>query len=218
MRFLFLLLITLNFNALANSNYTTISKPQSLLSLAELKKFCGYRQGDIFVGNPKTAKVIVTGYTAFSCPHCGDFVNTIMPKLKKKYFENKNKSVAYIYRAFPMSLADVKAKQLLKCGNLNNDEKVRFIEMLYSTASSWVHTPNFEKKLTQISRLFGLSDNNIFMCLGVSKDKENEMIAEITDVTTKTGLKGVPMICVNGRIVEGYSYDKVTAMIDEELK
>jgi hypothetical protein len=218
MKKIFIILYILSINiSFAEQNYTPMNKPAPKRTPAESKKFCAYKDGDIVVGNPKTAKVTVTGYTAFACPHCNHFVGDIMPKLKKEYFENVNKNIIYIYRTFPMSASDVKAKQLLLCKQWPMKKMIELNEMLYATSASWVHNAKFEQKLTEIARLFGFADKDIFLCFG-SKKLEDKVLMDRMEIMQKTGLAGVPAIFVNGKMIEGYSYKAIAEAIESELK
>ena len=51
------------------------------------------------IGNPE-ARIAITTYTDFSCPHCKNFELNVLPKIRNRYLQTPG--VGYIHQDFPL--------------------------------------------------------------------------------------------------------------------
>lgn len=186
----------------------------------ELLNFIAYRSGEHYLGcDPSKALVQVLIYGSMSCPHCGHVFLDIMPKLRKKYLDVKDSKVVFIHRSFVGDMQSMNGTQLLECKpNMTNDEYFSLLKTLYKEQMSWVYSnSDYILKLRKIGSKFSISTKMFDACMK-SRELEGKIIKDRIDAVEKVGLRGTPMILINGKMSNKYEYRAIANEIDDILK
>ena len=108
LRYIFLILLTLNIGELRAENI----KP-------------------IIDGN-SNSKIKILVYESLTCSYCADFHNDIFPELKKEFIDTGLISIEY--KNFPLDMAALNASKLSHCKNDGNSE---LLHHLYLNQKKW---------------------------------------------------------------------------------
>ena len=108
LRYIFLILVTLNIGELRAENI----KP-------------------IIDGN-SNSKIKILVYESLTCSYCADFHNDIFPELKKEFIDTGLISIEY--KNFPLDMAALNASKLSHCKNDGNSE---LLHHLYLNQKKW---------------------------------------------------------------------------------
>ena len=84
------------------------------------------------IGSP-TAPVTVEEFFSLTCPHCGEFATTVMPKVKTNFVDTGK--VRFIYHDFPLDQIALKAAQVSRY--LPAAEYYPFVEALFASQNDW---------------------------------------------------------------------------------
>ncbi|MDE2318887.1 MAG: DsbA family protein [Rhodospirillales bacterium] len=84
------------------------------------------------IGSP-TAPVTVEEFFSLTCPHCGEFATTVMPKVKANFVDTGK--VRFIYHDFPLDQIALKAAQVSRY--LPAAEYYPFVEALFASQNDW---------------------------------------------------------------------------------
>ena len=107
------------------------------------------------------APITVLEYVSFTCSHCADFTNTVLPELEKKYIETGK--VRFILVDFPLDGSSLKAALLARC--MPEEQFYPFVKVLFSNMKQWATSTNVEQTLLQYAKLGGLSEEKGKTCL-----------------------------------------------------
>lgn len=177
-------------------------------------------EGGFRVGNP-AARVKLVEYASFTCPHCKDFHETGVEKIRRDYVATGN--VSYEYRSFVLNGPDYAASLLARCQgpaaffNLAN--------ALFASQTQWIEP--FAKlgdadakrlgALPQDQQIAALADfgglDDFMRQRGMTKARFNQCLtdkaavdklAEMRGIATgKYQLGGTPSFLINDKPVEG---------------
>ncbi|PKN64667.1 MAG: hypothetical protein CVU57_13845 [Deltaproteobacteria bacterium HGW-Deltaproteobacteria-15] len=163
-------------------------------------------EGSPFKGS-RDAPVVITEFSGFQCPHCAALAPVLRqiheryPNRVKIVFKNfllKNHRFGAMAAAAALAADHQGAfwpfhDRLFENGNELNDEKIRKISLdLGLNQEKFVRDMRHPDTMRQIGRDF--------------------------EDAQKAGVKGVPSVFVNGRIVKDRSLEGITSMIEEEFK
>ena len=108
LRYIFLILITLNIGELRAENIKPI------------------------VDGNSNSKIKILVYESLTCSYCADFHNDIFPELKKEFIDTGLISIEY--KNFPLDMAALNASKLSHCKNDGNSE---LLHHLYLNQKKW---------------------------------------------------------------------------------
>jgi protein-disulfide isomerase len=169
---------------------------------------------DIVIGN-KNAPVYIIEYSAFTCPHCAYYHETVYAKIKDKYID-KGK-VAYVLRNFIANKIDLDASTLALC---DRSKFTQFVDTLYGRQQSWAFSKNYKEILTNIGQLGGVSPDQYAQCLNDEKMREH-LIMQSKNLAEKlaTKLVGTPAFIINGQLMtQPHSFNAISGEIEKLLK
>lgn len=163
------------------------------------------------------APVTIVEYASLTCPHCANFHNDALPKLKKDYIETGK--VRLVYRDFPLDRYALAASMVARCAG--PERYFGFLEALYRGQAEWTRgSPNpMEglKKLTQRIVLLGQVANfNIDACLA-DQAVQKAILQQRLHGSQKIGVNSTPTLIINGKMYNGMSYDDLKAVVDPLL-
>lgn len=164
-----------------------------------------------------TAKVKVIEYADFKCPSCKNWKTTYFEQFKKDYIDTGKVELFFTNFAFIDRDSIMAASAGEAIAAQNNDKFWEFMSKLYDKQGDettiWA-TPKF---------LLDFVKDNIS---GIDYDRFAKDLKEHTymlpvkeDFKTAAnyGINGTPKFMVNGKLVQGGTYEELTAAIEAEL-
>jgi protein-disulfide isomerase len=180
---------------------------------------------DRTMGSP-SAKVTLIEYGALTCPHCAAFNENVFPLLKEKYIDTGK--VYYVFRLFPINMADPWAEKIARC--LPADNYFQFVDLLFRNQDKWGPEQNFNpatqtvdnnavhQGLIQMARIAGMGADKVDQCINDKKDDERiNKVAQ--DGMARYKIEGTPTLIVNG-VSQGArvpSWEELQKVLDEAL-
>lgn len=169
---------------------------------------------DFSIGSPD-AKVQITEYASFTCPHCANFHATVWPQLKADYIDTGK--INFTYREVYFDRYGLWAAMVARCGG-----EMRYfgiVDMLFDQQKEWAASddPNVVVgNLRTIGKAAGLDDAALDVCL---KDgaKAQAMVTHFETNFQADGIEGTPSFMINGEKHSNMSYDDMKAIIEAKL-
>lgn len=169
---------------------------------------------DISIGAPD-AKVQITEYASFTCPHCASFHAQNWDKLKAEYIDTGK--VRFTLREVYFDRYGLWAAMMARCGG-----EMRYygiVDILFETQTDWAASqdPNaVVANLRKIGRTAGMDDATIDACMKDGAMAE-AMVARYETNFAADGVEGTPTIFINGVKHSNMGYDDLKALVDAEL-
>ena len=164
---------------------------------------------------PEDAKVTITEYASFTCPHCATFHQTTFKELKRDYIDTGK--VHFIYRDVYFDRVGLWASMVARCGG-----PVRFFgisDMLYSQQKEWLAADDavtISNNLRRIGKVAGLEEDQINACLEDS-EKAETLLAWFNQNKDADDINSTPTLMINGTQYSNMAYSELKAIIDEKL-
>ncbi|MEZ5753536.1 MAG: DsbA family protein [Paracoccaceae bacterium] len=164
---------------------------------------------------PADAKVQITEYASFTCPHCATFHANVWPQLKAEYIDTGK--VRFTYREVYFDRYGLWAAMVARCGG-----EMRYfgiVDMIFDQQQDWAASddPNVVVgNLRTIGKAAGLDDAALDTCL---KDgaKAEAMVAHFEKNMAADGIEGTPSFMINGEKHSNMSFADMKAIIDTKL-
>jgi len=158
-------------------------------------------QNHLVVMGPNDAAVKIKIFSSLTCPHCADFHNQVVPKIKKNYVDSGK--VQLIFIDFPLDQASFNASKLLHC--LDKKQKINFLDIIYKDQKTWTNGSNINEinnNLKEIVKNLGISSEQFDKCLN------NEIISDKIlngriEGHQKYSINSTPTIIINEKKFEG---------------
>lgn len=169
---------------------------------------------DFSIGAPD-AKVQITEYASFTCPHCASFHAQNWDKLKAEYIDTGK--VRFTLREVYFDRYGLWAAMMARCGG-----EMRYygiVDILFETQTEWAASqdPNaVVANLRKIGRTAGMDDATIDACMKDGAMAE-AMVAHYEKNFAADGVEGTPTIFINGVKHSNMGYDDLKALVDAEL-
>ncbi len=164
---------------------------------------------------PEDAKVTITEYASFTCPHCATFHQTTFKELKRDYIDTGK--VHFIYRDVYFDRVGLWASMVARCGG-----PVRFFgisDMLYSQQKEWLAADDavtISNNLRRIGKVAGLEEDQINACLEDS-EKAETLLAWFNQNKDADDINSTPTLMINGTQYSNMAYSELKTIIDEKL-
>jgi protein-disulfide isomerase len=174
---------------------------------------------DMVIGNPD-APVTMIEYASLTCPHCAEFENNTMPRLKREYIDTG--LVRFIYRDFPLDNFAFAAAVIARCAG--PERFFSFIEVFFAQQSSWTRVPSSARtpqeqgqaimsNLRQLARLGGMSDAQFDQCQA-NRELQNVVLGHRMRGQNEMQVQGTPTFFINGnRHNGGYSFEALDQVL-----
>ena len=168
---------------------------------------------DFSLGDP-AAKVQITEYASFTCPHCARFHDTVWEQFKKNYIDTGK--AHFTYREVYFDRYGLWAGMMARCGG-----EMRYfgiVDILYSTQKEWAASedPNVTvENLKKIGRSVGMDDATLDACMKDQAQAE-ALVAHFQKGMADDGIEGTPTFIVNGEKHSGeMSYEDFAKIVDD---
>jgi len=168
-----------------------------------------------FALGPVDAKVKITEYASFTCPHCGDFHANVFKPLKTDYIDTGK--VRFEHREVYFDRYGLWAAMMARCGG-----EMRYfgiIDILYATQREWAASedPNVVvENLKKIGRTAGMDGGALDTCM-TDLTKAEALVAHFEANMKADAIEGTPTLIINGTKHSNMSYADLRAIIDAEL-
>jgi protein-disulfide isomerase len=190
----------------ANSGVVAAPKPDASFGKVEVTA------DDHVLGN-KDAKVTVIEYASLTCPHCAALNNDVLPRIKKEYVETGK--VRYVYRDFPLDQIALAASMLARCAG--PERYFGFIDVLFSSQSSWAHSGDPMRGLEQVARVGGLTPEKFEACRN-DEELKTKVLQQRIDADKSFKISATPTLIINGdKYSRGLTYEEFKAVLEEHL-
>lgn len=169
---------------------------------------------DMSIGNPD-AKVSVIEYASYTCSHCANFHETTFKELKRDFIDTGK--IHFTYREVYWDRYALWAGLVARCGG-----DMRFfglVDLILGNQRDWAtaKTPReVADKLSALGRKAGLSNDQLDVCMQ-DADMAEALIAWSDKNVKAAKVKGTPTLVINGKTHSNMSYDKLKALLEEEL-
>ena len=147
------------------------------------------------------ANIKIKIYSSLTCPHCANFHNKIVPKIKKEYVDPG--IVQLIFMDFPLDQAAFNASKLLHC--LNQEKKITYLDTIYENQNKWTTGSNIDEinnNLKKIVKDFGIDPNQFDKCLS-NESISDKILSERIDANKKYSIDSTPTIIINEEKLDG---------------
>lgn len=169
---------------------------------------------DMRMGNPE-ARVQITEYSSFTCPHCARFHAESMPRLKAEYIDTGK--VGLTYREVYFDRYGLWAAMLARCGG--ESRYFGISEILFSTQTEWAGSNDpavVTGNLKRIGRSVGMADAELDACFE-NRAMAEAMVAKFQADSTADGVEGTPTFIINGTKYPNMTFEDMKAIIDPLL-
>jgi len=169
---------------------------------------------EIVIGNPD-AKVVVTEYASFTCPHCASFHGAVFKPLKVDYIDTGK--IKFVYREVYFDRYGLWAAMVARCGG-----EMRYFgisDILYSAQAEWSGSNDATavvENLRKIGRTAGMSNDELDVCLQ-NADMAQAMVAKFQADSKADNIDSTPSLIINGEKHSNMSYADLKAIIDAKL-
>lgn len=164
---------------------------------------------------PEDARVKLTEYASFTCPHCADFHANVFKQLKTDYIDTGK--IRFEYREVYFDRYGLWAAMLARCGG-----ELRYFgisDILYSTQREWAASDDpavVVENLKKIGRTAGMDDATLNSCMQDGALAE-AMVARFETNFKADGIEGTPTLIINGTKHSNMSYADLKVILDAEL-
>lgn len=169
---------------------------------------------ELILGNAD-AKVTLTEYASYTCPHCANFHDAVFKPLKAEYIDTGK--VKFVYREVFFDRYGLWAGMLARCGG-----EMRYFGLngvLFEKQKEWAASDDPTTvigNLKTIGKSAGMTDAELDACFNDQKLAE-AMVANFQKNMEADGVEGTPTLFINGTKHSNMSYEDLKALLDAEL-
>ena len=194
--------------------WTAGSAPQMAAQAQETAPAAAIEIKDYTLG-ATDAKVKLTEYASFTCPHCARFHSDVFGQLKADYIDTGK--VLFEYREVYFDRYGLWAAMMARCGG-----EMRYFgitDILFETQGEWAASedPNVVvENLKKIGRTAGMDDATLDVCMKDPAMAE-ALVAHFETNFKADGIEGTPSILINGVKHPNMAYEDLKVVLDAEL-
>lgn len=167
---------------------------------------------DFAFGRPDAPLTIVE-FASMTCPHCAEFHEQVLPKLKSEYIDTGK--VRLVYRDFPLDGLALRAAMVARCAGA--DRYAGFVEVIYAQQKTWARAQDPLQALEKLARQGGLSAESFKACLA-NKQVETYVLTSRMSGEREFKISGTPSFVIEDKTHKGIeSFDELKRIIDPLL-
>jgi protein-disulfide isomerase len=168
-------------------------------------------EGDKVLGKAE-APVTIVEYFSLGCPHCRNFHETILPKLKTEYIDTGKARL--VFRDFPLDGVSLAAATLTRC--VNDLAYFAMVDTLFQQQDTW-HVQDGIGQVASIAKGAGMDEAAFNACIA-DPARKDAVVASRQEAETKFKVNSTPTFFINDRVLAGVSeYEAFKATIDGAL-
>jgi len=164
---------------------------------------------------PEDAKVTITEYASFTCPHCATFHQTTFKEIKRDFIDTDQ--VHFIYRDVYFDRVGLWASMVARCGG--EERFFGISDMLYAQQKDWLaadEAVTISNNLRRIGKVAGLSDDQVNACLE-DAGKAETLLAWFNQNKDADNISSTPTLMINGEQYGNMAYSDLKGIIEEKL-
>ena len=164
---------------------------------------------------PADAKVTLTEYASYTCPHCANFHAGVFKDLKRDYIDTGK--IRFVYREVYFDRYGLWAAMVARCGG-----EMRYFgiqDMLYTQQREWSGAGDpaaIVGALRKIGLTAGLTTEQLDACLSDGAMAE-ALVARFQETAEADKVDSTPTLLVNGTKYGNMSYADLKAILDKAL-
>ena len=170
---------------------------------------------EMTLGDPD-APVTMIEYASFTCPHCKNFHEGPMKRIKAEYMDAGK--VHFVYREVYFDRLGLWAGMTARCAGA--DRYFDIVDMLYEKQSDWTgaSTPaDAVEKLRLIGRNAGLSGEEYDECL-MDDELAEALVAAWERHREADDVRSTPSFVIDGEKYSNMSYEDFVEILDAKLE
>ncbi len=178
----------------------------------------GYVLGPVVLGNPE-APVTLIEYASYTCPHCAEFDENIVAKLKPSYIDSGQ--VRFEFRNFIRDRYDLAVAMLVRCEG--PDRFFPLTDLFFARQREWLANARQPERIIDdiaaVARRAGISRTRFDQCLA-DRDLQQHLIEMTQEGQKAWDITGTPTIIVNDEKqtdVKAFTYEGLLEIIENEL-
>ena len=150
--------------------------------------------------------IIVKVFSSLTCPHCANFHQEVILKLKKEYIDTNR--VKFEHHGFPLDLAALNAEKILHCF-VDRDKRFNFLTQIYKKQKKWAVGSDINiinDSIKRIGKEAGLNNDSMNKCLN-DKKIEDQILDGRINAQKEYKIDSTPTIYINKKQYKGeHSY------------
>jgi protein-disulfide isomerase len=160
------------------------------------------------------APVTIVEYASFTCPHCADFHEDVLPRLKADYIDSGQ--VRLVHREVYFDRYGLWAAMVARCDG--GDRYFGIADMIYARQRDWSRGEPAEvvQALANIGASAGLTREALDACLS-DGEKAQTLVAWYQENATADEIEATPSFIINGEKYANMPYDDLRAVLDQKL-
>ena len=147
-------------------------------------------------------KVVIKVFSSLTCPHCANFHEEIILKIKDDYLDTN--LVKFEHHSFPLDLAALNAEKILNCF-VDKEKRFNFLTQIYKKQKNWAFGSDINiinDSIKKIGGEVGLSYKSMEKCL-TNKEIEDRILDERISAQKKYKISSTPTIYINKKQYKG---------------
>ena len=146
--------------------------------------------------------VVIKVFSSLTCPHCANFHQEVILKLKKEYIDTD--LVKFEHRGFPLDLAALNAEKILHCF-VDKEKRFNFLTQIYKKQKKWNVGSDINiinDSIKKIGKEAGLSNDSMDKCLN-NKEIEDQILDERVEAQKEYKISSTPTIYIDKKQYKG---------------
>jgi protein-disulfide isomerase len=152
---------------------------------------------DMVLGDPRAPLTIIE-YASLSCPHCADFHNVTLPRIKTEYIDTGKAKL--IFREFPLNQPAIYGAVLARCSG--PQRFFPFVETMFKQQAAWVAATDVVARLTKIAQIGGMTAAEYQAYLN-DRTLTNQIVQTRLEGENRFRVQSTPTFIIGDQVVEG---------------
>jgi len=144
------------------------------------------------------APVTIVEFASLTCPHCREFHEQTLPKLKANWLETGKAKLVFTH--YPLDRRALRAATLSNC--FEGERFFAVLDMLFSRQADWARADELKKALKPIAATAGLTDERLRECLN-DQAMAKRIVSKQLDARETHGIESTPTFLIDGEKVVG---------------
>ena len=169
---------------------------------------------EMTLGNPD-AKVVVTEYASFTCPHCGTFHRDVFGRLKSEYIDTGR--ILFRLREVYFDRYGLWAGIVARCGGPS--KYFGIVDLLFDKQEVWSRQNSpaqVAARLRGIGSAAGLTEDQLDSCLTDEANAEM-LFTAFKEFADEDGITATPSFVIDGELHSNMPYGDFVGILEGKL-
>lgn len=165
---------------------------------------------DDFTLGKAEAPVTVIEYASLTCPHCAEFHNNVLPRIKAEYIDAGK--VRMVFRDFPLDQAALAAAAVARCAG--KDRHFGMLELFFKRQESWAGAADPIGAMARLVGLAGMNEADVQACL--KSESVEKVVLDQRLLSEKVfDIEATPSFIINGvKHTGGMTFEEFRKVVD----